>query len=176
MIICIHMCVLSWFIHVGPMLSLCCWCMIIIDSIYGTWSRAKHSPPAISTGEATNFETAWEEKLPRTQMVMKSPPSFITILFHGISKMCQFPSYREGPVNLQFPKQTSRSGEVKAKTTGTSRCKRFSEYPDVQIQKKKDGWWYLVTIPVRISQNLPTSSQMVHLLIISWQLCEIPPV
>ena len=49
------------------------------------------------------------------------------------------PFQRDMPVNLQFPKQTSRSGEVKAKTTGTSRCKSFPEYPDVLIQKKVVG-------------------------------------
>ena len=78
-------------------------------------------------------------------MVMKSPPSFMatSILFHGVSWCFKDvpipfrPSEVGMPVNLQFPKQTSRSGEVRAKTTGTSRCKRFPENPDVLIIKKK---------------------------------------
>ncbi len=42
--------------NLGLMLSLFFpWC--IIDSFYGTWSSAKHSPPAISTSEAS-FKTA----------------------------------------------------------------------------------------------------------------------
>ena len=81
------------------------------------------------------------------------------------------------PVNLQFPKQTSRSGEVRAKTTGTSRCKRFPENPDVLIIKKK----WLVIIDDNPRNDIPKPNHKftngtVNLLIISWQLCEIPPV
>ena len=83
----------------------------------------------------------------------------VSTKFHNNSVSWYFqdvpiPCPRDMPVNLQFPKQTSRSGEVKAKTTGTSRCKRFPEYPDVQIQKKR----WLVIFGDNPSKDIPKSN------------------